>query len=54
MVEASIADPRAGEVSRAPSAAMRVVDGFAEGLVVIALVGELVLVLANVFADPSI
>jgi tripartite ATP-independent transporter DctM subunit len=50
MVEASIADPRAGEVSRTPSAAMRVVDGFAEGLVVIALVGELVLVLANVFA----
>jgi tripartite ATP-independent transporter DctM subunit len=50
MVEASIADPRAGDVSRAPSAAMRVVDGFAEGLVVIALVGELVLVLANVLA----
>ena len=49
MAEASVADPR--DVPRAaPSAAMRLVDSFAEGLVVIALVGELALVLANVFA----
>src|ERR1700739_228182 len=51
MAEASVADPRTTDVQRAaPSAAMRLVDAFAEGLVVIALVGELVLVLANVFA----
>ncbi len=46
-----IVDAPAGEsVHGAPSAAMRMVDGFAEGLVVIALVGELALVLANVVA----
>ena len=51
MAEASVAAPRATDVRRAaPSAAMRLVDGFAEGLVVIALVGELGLVLANVAA----
>jgi len=47
----SIVDAPAGDgVRTAPSAAMRLVDGFAEGLVVIALVGELAIVLANVFA----
>jgi len=46
-----IVDVPAGEsVHGAPSAAMRMVDGFAEGLVVIALAGELALVLANVVA----
>ncbi len=50
MAEASVADPRAGDLRGALSPAMRVVDTFAEGVVVIALGGELVLVLANVFA----
>src|SRR6202035_5720249 len=46
-----IVDAPSGESANgAPSAAMRMVDGFAEGLVVIALVGELALVLANVVA----
>jgi len=46
-----IVDASVGESVRAsPSAAMRLVDAFAEGLVVIALVGELALVLANVLA----
>ncbi len=48
---ASIADPHVAEPALGPpSAAMRAVDSFAEGLVVIALVGELVIVLANVLA----
>ncbi len=36
--------------SRAPAPALRAVDGFAEMLVIAALLGELILVLANVFA----
>src|SRR5258708_1631744 len=36
--------------SRAAAAALRAVDGFAEMLVIAALLGELILVLANVFA----
>src|SRR5262245_27668756 len=41
----------AGERPGAPAAAaLRPVDAFAEGLVVVALIGELALVLANVFA----
>src|SRR5260370_36540063 len=36
--------------ARAPAPALRAVDGFAERLVIAALLGELILVLANVFA----
>jgi len=36
--------------SRAPAPALRALDGFAEMLVIAALLGELILVLANVFA----
>src|ERR1700726_4270502 len=50
-IEVPAAQPRPDEPSRGgANAVMRGIDAFAESLVVVALIGELGLVLANVFA----